>query len=71
MSEEVNNILKYSLGEKSVNILLILLIVYTDIDTFVGYMDVIIFHKSHQHKRSVNILRMINHYLHTADLITV
>lgn len=68
MSEEVNNILKYSLGEKSVNILLI---VYTDIDTFVGYMDVIIFHKSHQHKRSVNILRMINHYLHTADLITV
>ena len=68
MSEEVNNILKYSLGEKSVNILLI---VYTDIDTFVGYMDVIIFHKSHQHKRSVNILRMINHYLHTAELITV
>ena len=68
MSEEVNNILKYSLGEKSVNILLI---VYTDIDNFVGYMDVIIFHKSHQHKRSVNILRMINHYLHTADLITV
>ena len=68
MSEEVNNILKYSLGEKSVNILLI---VYTDIDTFVGYMDVIIFHKSHQHKRSVNILRMIKHYLHTADLITV
>ena len=68
MSEEVNNILKYSLGEKSVNILLI---VYTDINTFVGYMDVIIFHKSHQHKRSVNILRMINHYLHTADLITV
>ena len=68
MSKEGNDILKYSQGEKSINILLI---VYTDIDSLVGYMDVIIIHKSHQHKRSVNILRVINHYLHTVDLITV
>ena len=68
MSKEGNDILKYSQGEKSINILLI---VYTDIDSLVGYMDVIIIYNSHQHKRSVNILRVINHYLHTADLITV
>ena len=68
MSKEGNDILKYSQGEKSINILLI---VYTDIDSLVGYMDVRIIYNSHQHKRSVNILRVINHYLHTADLITV
>ena len=68
MSKEGNNIFKYSQGEKSVNILLI---VYTDNDSLVGYMDVRIIHKSHQHKRSVNILRVINNYLQTVDLITV